>query len=97
MGVVPEQYRDALQTELNALVGGQRPELMTWVTAYPARLVRQPELIWSHPESEVVERDNGTAFGVLPLWTTDESPSDLSVEFEIDTHGTVTISDVHVL
>jgi len=97
MSVVPEQYRDAIQTELDALVGGRRPDLMTWVTAYPAQLVRQPDLIWSHVESEVVERDDGTAFGVLPLWTTDESPSDLSVEFEIDSQCTVTLSDVHVL
>jgi hypothetical protein len=97
VNVVPEQYRDAIQTELDALVGGKRPDLMAWVTAYPVQLVRQPDLIWSHAESEVIEREDGTVFGVLPLWTTDESPSDLSVEFEIDPHGTVTISDVHVL
>jgi hypothetical protein len=97
MGVVPEKYRDELRIELDALVGGKRPELMTWVTAYPASLVRQPDLIWSHAESEVVERADGTAFAVLPLWTTDESPSDLSVEFEIDSQGKVTILDVHVL
>jgi hypothetical protein len=45
MSVVPEQYRDAIRTELDALVGGRRPELTTWVTAYPAQLVRQPDLI----------------------------------------------------
>ena len=54
MGVVPERYRDAIRTELDALVAGKHPELMTWVTAYPAELVRQPDLIWSHAESEVV-------------------------------------------
>jgi hypothetical protein len=55
------------------------------------------DLIWSHPESEIVERDDGTAFGVLPLWTTDESPNDLSVEFEIDSLGAVIFSDIRVL
>jgi hypothetical protein len=36
---------------------------------------------------------------VLPLWTTDESPSDLSVEIEIDIdiEGRVSIHDLHVL
>lgn len=97
VGVVPEQYREAIRAELDALVDGKHPEMMRWVTAYPARLVRQPDLIWSHPESEVIERNDGTAFGVVPLWTADEAPSDLSVEFEIDRHGAVTISDVRVL
>jgi hypothetical protein len=97
VSVVPQKYRDAIQRELDALVSGERPELMTWVTAYPATLVRQPDLIWSHGESEVVERDDGTAYGVLPLWTADESPSDLSVEIEIDAHGKVTLSDLRVL
>ena len=91
MGVVPERYRDAIRAELDALADGHRPEQMTWVTAYPAELVRQPDHIWSHGESEVIQRDDGTAFGVLPLWTTDEAPSDLSVEFEVDQHGEVTI------
>ena len=97
MGLVPERYRNAIRAELDALTDGQRPELMTWVTAYPAELVRQPDHIWSHAESEVIERDDGTAFAVLPLWTTDEAPSDLSIELEVDHHGDVTISDVHVL
>ena len=97
MGVVPDRYRGAIRAELDALADGQRPELMTWVAAFPAELVRQPDLIWSHAESEVVERDDGTAFGVLPLWTADETPSGLSVEFEVNQHGEVTISGVHVL
>lgn len=97
MGVIPEKYRDAIRAELDALADGSHPEMATWVTAYPARLVRQPDLVWSHARSEVIERDDGTAFGVAPLWTADEAPSDLSVEFEIDRHGAVSISDVHVL
>ena len=97
MGVIPAKYRHAIRRELDALADGQHPEMATWVTEYRARLVRQPDLIWSHAGSEVIERDDGTAFGVVPLWTADEAPSDLSVEFEIDRHGVVTISDVHVL
>jgi hypothetical protein len=97
MGVIPEKYRDSIRVELDALANGEHPELMTWVREYSAQLVRQPNLIWSHAESEVVERDDGTAFGVVPLWTAGESPSDLSVEFEIDGNGVATISDVHVL
>lgn len=97
MGVIAEKYRDAIRAELDALTDGEHPEMMTWVTAYPAQLVRQPNLIWSHAESEVIERDDGTAFGVVPLWTAKEAPSDLRVEFEIDRLGAVTISDVHVL
>jgi hypothetical protein len=96
MGVVPEQYRDAIRAELDALVRGDRPEMMTWVTAYPARLVRQPDLIWSDAQAELIERDDGTAYADLPLWTTDESPSDLTVVLEIDSLGTVTISDLRV-
>ena len=96
MAVIPEQYRAAIQTELDALVGGERPGVMTWVTAYPARLVVQPELIWSHARSEVVERGDGTAFCVLPLWTTVEAPSDLSIELDIDSQGTATITDLRV-
>jgi hypothetical protein len=34
---------------------------------------------------------------VVPLWTTDESPSDLSAELLIAPDGVATIHDVHVL
>lgn len=42
-------------------------------------------------------RNDGTAWCVLPLWTMDEAPSDLSAELEIDEQGRVTVSDVRVL
>lgn len=58
VGVIPEKYRQAIRRELDALADGQHPEMATWVTEYLARLVRQPDLIWSHAESEVVERDS---------------------------------------
>ncbi|MFI6834049.1 hypothetical protein ACIBG5_43550 [Kribbella sp. NPDC050241] len=97
MGDVPEAYRAAIRAELDALTAGARPDLLHWVRAYPATLVRQPEEIWTHSESEVVRRDDGTAWSVLPLWTTDASPSDLSAEIEINAEGRVTIHDAHVL
>lgn len=71
-----------------------------WVDAYGptgARLVPQPEEIWTHPESEFELRPDGTGWGVVPLWTTDESPSDLYAEFETDTEGRTEIHNVHVL
>lgn len=97
MGDVPESYREAIRRELDALTAGERPDQLLWVREYPATLIRQPDEIWTHRESAVSMRSDGTAYGVLPLWTTDESPSDLSVELEIDANGHVTITDLHVL
>jgi hypothetical protein len=34
---------------------------------------------------------------VVPLWTTDESPSDLSAELTVRPDGVVTLDDVHVM
>ena len=74
--------------------------MLTWVDAYRASgavLIEQPEDVWMHPASQVELRQDGTAWGVVPLWTTDEGPSDLSAEFEVDAQGRVEIRDVHVL
>lgn len=100
MSSIPEQHRPAIRVALDALVAGWRPELLTWVAAYGssgAGLVRQPDDIWDHRRSEYQERADGSAFAVVPLWTTSESPSDLDAELEITADGTVTICDVHVL
>jgi hypothetical protein len=97
MGVVPEEYRASIRTQLNLLVSGGLPHLLFWVERYPASLVAQPDAIWSHGDSEINFRDDGTAWGVLPLWTTDESPSDLSAEIEIAVDGLATITAVRVL
>jgi hypothetical protein len=100
MADVPEGHRPALRRELDALVAGRRPDLLTWVRRYGeagATLVPQPDLIWTHGWADFLVRDDGSACGVLPLWTSDESPSDLSVEFEIDPDGVVTLTDLHVL
>jgi hypothetical protein len=97
---VPDQLRAPLRAELDALTRGERPSLLTWVKAYGASgavLVAQPEDIWTHPDSQVERRQDGTGWGVVPLWTAEESPSDLSAEFEIDADGRVEIRDVRVL
>ena len=97
---IPERFRASIKDELDALVHGERRELMTWVVQYGdhgAVLIEQPDEIWTHAGSNFVERSDGSAYGLVPLWTTDESPSDLSAEFEIDVHGVARLSDVHVL
>lgn len=100
MPTIPERYRTAIRQQLDALARGDSPELLTWVHEYGpngAVLVIQPEAIWTHPDSIVEARANGTAWGVVPLWTFDESPSDLSAELEIDVQGRAVIVDVRVL
>ena len=100
MPEIPPEARPALRRELDALIAGERPELMTWVREYGesgARLVPQPESIWDHPSTEFDARPDGSCFGVVPLWTSSESPSDLSAEFEIDIDGIARVTDVHVL
>ena len=97
VSAVPVPFRQALRAELDALVAGERPELLVWVDDYPATLVRQPDEIWTHPISQVVQRADGSAWAVLPLWTEAESPSDLSAEVEVDPSGSATSVDVHVL
>ena len=39
----------------------------------------------------------GGWWAVVPLWTSAESPSDLSAELEVGTDGEARILDVHVL
>lgn len=97
---IPERYRQQIRAELDALARGVYPSLLTWVHGYgssSAALIVQPDDVWTHPHSEVEARQDGTAFGVVPLWTTEESPSDLCAEFEVDARGRVEICDVHVL
>ena len=100
MGVIPERHREAVRTALDELVAGERPELLTWVKDYGAsgaELVPQPSDIWDHRLTDFHTREDGTASIVVPLWTRDESPSDLSAECELSATGHVEIVDVHVL
>ena len=100
VAVVPESLRGAVGAELRSLVRGERPELLTWVREYGARgatLIEQPDDIWTHRYSDVTETDDGGWFIVVPLWTTEESPSDLSAELAVASDGTAHLLDVHVL
>ena len=100
MTEIPARHRVALRAVLDDLVTGVRPDLLTWVRQYGesgAELVIQPEDVGTHACTDYAERADGTAYGSVPIWTTTESPSDLSAEFEIAADGTVQLTDVHVL
>jgi hypothetical protein len=89
-----------VREQLDRLAAGDFPDLMTWVRRYGrdgAMLVRQPDAIWEHPRSTAVQTDEGGWHVVLPLWTTNESPSDLSAEVLVAADGTAVVHDVHVL
>lgn len=59
--------------------------------------LRQPEEIWSHTYADAVQtRDKGW-YVTVPLWTTDESPSDLSAEVLVQSDGIARLHAVHVL
>lgn len=97
---VPLHLRPAVARALDALVRGDHPELLRWVHAYGAAgtaLVAQPEAVWTHPRTQVDRADQGGWHLVLPLWTVDESPSDLSVEATVTPEGVVHLCDLHVL
>jgi hypothetical protein len=100
MPEIPERRRAALRAALDDLVLGKRPDLMIWVREYGdsgAQLVVQPDDIWTHGWTDYAERPDGTAYGSVPIWTTVESPSDLTAEFEVASDGSVYLTDVHVL
>ena len=74
--------------------------MLVWVKGYGrdgAVLVSQPEEVWSHRDTHVYERADGSVAVEVPLWTVTESPSDLTASFEVTAEGTVTLEDVHVL
>ena len=100
MAVVPEELRPAIAEQLAALVGGSLPDLLVWVRQYGqdgASLIQQPTAIWTHSRTSVTPVIGGGWVVVLPLWTTEESPSDLSAEILVTSEGRATIHDVHVL
>jgi len=100
VALIPVDYRPALREVLDELTSGRRPELLTWVNAYGSRgatLVQQPDAIWEHARSGFLLRVDGSASAAMPLWTTEESPSDLSVECEISPSGVASVVDLHVL
>lgn len=100
VSVVTDEFAPALRRELDVLVDGDLPDLLLWVRRYGdtgTTLVCKPALIWSHLRSSFVRRTDGSFHGELPLWTTDESPSDLCVEVEISCGGVVSLTDLHAL
>jgi len=100
VGLVPEHLRPTVRKELDALVRGERPDALEWVHAYGdhgATLVRQPDDVWDHPHADAVQTAAGGWHVVVPLWTTSESPSDLSAEVVVAADGSATLHNVHVL
>ena len=99
VGEVPRRRRQALRVALDELVAGRRPHMLTWVRKYGrsgTELLRQPDEIWTHRWTDYAERPDGSAYGSLPLWTIDQSPSDLSVAFEIGVDGSAQLTDLRV-
>jgi hypothetical protein len=47
--------------------------------------------------TDALRTDTGEWHVVVPLWTTDEEPSDLSAEIRVTTDGRAEVVDVHVL
>ena len=79
-------------------------DLFLWVREYGAegaRLVTQPDVIWDHSCTNVIPLLDGSGWAVeLPLWTEDESPSDLTLSVVVQRQASglrVTIEDLHVL
>lgn len=98
--MIPEDLRPVISEQLDKLVRGDIPELLEWVQRYGdggAVLVAQPTEIWEHPDSDALRMNDGRWHVVVPLFTKEESPSDLSAEIVVDQEGSATIQDVHVL
>jgi len=99
VAAVPSDLRIAIFSQLQALVRGDLPELLTWVRQYKGvgtALVTQPMEIWTHRETEVTPIRDGGWHIVVPLWTSDESPSDLSAGVTVTPDGHARITSVHV-
>jgi hypothetical protein len=74
--------------------------MLAWVREYGdhgATLVTQPDEIWAHPSTEATPRLDGGWHVVLPLWTSEAAPSDLSAEVVVSPDGVARLIDVHVL
>lgn len=98
-GGVPLHLRAAVAAELERLVQGDRPDLLTWVREYGAHgatLITQPPEIFDHRYTGVVEMTAGGWALDLPLWTTEESPSDLTAGVTVTADGSVTLDGVRV-
>ncbi len=101
MAEIPLDLREPLSRVLQDLVAGRVPdEQLTWVREYGdggATLVPQPDAIWTHPYADAVRTAAGNWHVVVPLWTRDEAPSDLSAEIGVSADGTAELLDVRVM
>jgi hypothetical protein len=100
VGAVPNELRSAIEDQLSRLVRGDLPEMLTWVRNYGqdgAVLIEQPADIWDHRYTDAARTIDGGWHVVVPLWTEQESPSDLSAEIIVTASGAARIHDVHVL
>jgi hypothetical protein len=81
-------------------VNGELPEMLHWVREYGATgatLIEQPPAVFDHPHANAVALSAGGWHVVVPLFTTDELPSDLSAELVVGPTGEARITGVHVL
>jgi hypothetical protein len=69
-------------------VEGLEDDPLSWVREYPADLVPLPGDVWAHPGTDSFRFSDESGWAVvLPLWTTAESPSDLSLEMSVTKRG----------
>lgn len=94
---VPGHLRPAVMEVLRRLVEGEMPEMLVWVREYGATLIDQPDGLWTHHRTYAIHASDGSWNITLPLWTTEESPSDLSAEVIVNPAGAAVVHDVHVL
>jgi hypothetical protein len=82
-------------------VKGLEGDPLMWVREYPAELVPLPADVWAHPETGSLAYYDGSGWAVVvPMWTTSESPSDLSMEMSVIKRGRdleFEIENIHVL
>jgi hypothetical protein len=107
---IPDPLRPVIADALTKIVAGDEEslrrdgilrnqgDLWLWVREYPAELVPQPAEIWTHRHSEAGELDDGSGWWVvLPMWTKEESPSDLSLEMTVLSTSQGLQAEVHNL
>jgi hypothetical protein len=100
MAAVPVNIRAAVSDQLDRLVRGDYPDLLVWVQMYGGggtTLTAQPNSIFEHGRTDAIATLDDGWHIVVPLFTTDESPSELSAELVVDRTGTARITDVRVL
>lgn len=83
---------------------GAYPDMLLWVHRYGPRgeaasgavLIDQPAEIFDHRYADAIEMAAGGWALDLPLWTDQESPSELTASVTVAVDGTVTVGDVRV-